>query len=66
MINFLLHGLDPVQQMMDGVYSFHIDGQVVVHTGVSFNVVQLGCRQVAFSFYGVNLYQSALFQHVKE
>ena len=51
---------------MNGIYSLYVDRQVVIHTRISFYVIQLGGGQVAFPFYSIDLYQAAFLQQVEK
>ena len=44
--------------MMNGINTFNVDGQVVIHTAVTFHIRQLGKLQTALPAFRPDIYQT--------
>ena len=51
---------------MNGINTFDVDRQVVIHTAVTLYIRQLGKLQTTFPAFRQNIYQTAFLQHLNE
>ena len=56
--DFTSHQFHPFQQMMNGIDTLHIDGQVIIHTAVSFHIGKLRRKQIVLAALGAYLNQA--------